>query len=211
MVPVAPFQEDKYLDMSLIEDGLNNSLDNGSTGGNLTSLSHPDLGYNYQDIPDLAKSHPLYKAAMSFNLYYSPVLIVTGFLGNSLSLVVMLQRNNRKFSCCVYLAGLAIGDNLFMCNALHLWLMTAVFPEHFSDKHCTILAFSFQVRMSAPLSQVTAKRPNECPQLWSITAPACLLGLSESLLIRSWLTDEGDSNFLPTGPSKNIDRISVFR
>ena len=98
------------------------------------------------DIPIQAKSYSFYKVAMGLNLYYSPMLIVAGFLGNSLSLLVMLQRNNRKFSCCVYLAGLALGDNLFMCNALHLWLMTAIFPAQFTFLHCTIVAYSFQVR-----------------------------------------------------------------
>ena len=101
----------------------------------------------HHDVPIQAKSYSLYKTAMSFNLYYPPILIATGLLGNSLSFLVMLQRTNRKFSCCVYLAGLAVADNLFMCNALHLWLMTAIFPAKFTDKHCTFVAFSFQVNI----------------------------------------------------------------
>ena len=115
---------------------------------NMTSIVdgfHANLDYQDQDIPLQAKSHSLYKAAMSLNMYYPPILIATGFLGNSLALLVMLQRNNRKFSCCVYLAGLAVADNLFMCNALHLWLMTAIFPTGFTDKLCTVVAFIFQV------------------------------------------------------------------
>ncbi len=98
-----------------------------------------------QQITTLAKSLALYKAAMAFNMYFPPLLILAGFVGNSLALLVMLQRHNRRFSCCIYLSGLAVGDNLFMCNALHLWIMTAHFPEKFTNNHCKVVAYFFQV------------------------------------------------------------------
>ena len=120
----------------------------------MTSILNDGLAVaNNQDIPSKAKTNSFYQAAMYLNLYYPPLLIVIGFLGNSLSLLVMLQRNNRKFSCCVYLAGLALGDNLFMINALHLWLMTAIFPEQFTHRHCTIVAYSFQVKSKLRFSR----------------------------------------------------------
>ena len=147
LVAIAMAHE-KLLGISVNYTGNDTSSNTDSSTSDNLSLVVDDINTNldYQDIPIQAKSYSFYKAAMGLNLYYSPMLIVVGFLGNSLSLVVMLQRNNRKFSCCVYLAGLALGDNLFMCNAFHLWLMTAIFPEQFTDLHCTIVAYSFQVR-----------------------------------------------------------------
>ena len=139
---------EKLLGISVNYTGNGTSFNTSSSTSDNTSSVVDEIHANldHQNIPIQAKSYSFYMVAMGLNLYYSPILIVVGFLGNSLSLLVMLQRTNRKFSCCIYLAGLALGDNLFMCNAFHLWLMTAIFPEKFTYQHCTIVAYSFQVR-----------------------------------------------------------------
>ncbi len=142
--------------------GNNNAMNVGDDNFTILggSFNSAEGDGNHDDVVTMAKSQTLYKVAMSFNMYYPPVLIVVGLLGNSLSLLVMLQRNNRKFSCCVYLAGLAVGDNLFMLHALHLWVMTALFPQHFSNEHCTVVAYSFQVRTPLFVHGVVARIAN---------------------------------------------------
>ena len=43
------------------------------------------------DIVEEAKGLKLYEAAMIFNKYYPPFNVVVGFIGNTLSLLVMTQ------------------------------------------------------------------------------------------------------------------------
>ena len=43
------------------------------------------------DVPFLAKSHYYYKAAITVNNYYGLLLVGIGFIGNTISLLIMLQ------------------------------------------------------------------------------------------------------------------------
>ena len=43
------------------------------------------------DVPTLAKNYSYFKASLAVNMYYSPILIVCGLFGNTLSVLVMLQ------------------------------------------------------------------------------------------------------------------------
>ena len=90
---------EKLLGISVNYTGNDTSSNTDSSTSDNLSLVVDDINTNldYQDIPIHAKSYSFYKAAMGLNLYYSPMLIVVGFLGNSLSLVVMLQRNKGNF------------------------------------------------------------------------------------------------------------------
>ena len=55
------------------------------------------------------------------------------------------QPHNKKLPCCLYLAALAITDNLFIINCLELVLMMGFFPDHFKDIHCKFVSYHFQV------------------------------------------------------------------
>ena len=50
------------------------------------------------DLLEQSREDALYQAAMIFNMYYSPIVIVIGLIGNSLSLFVMLQVSRSKYT-----------------------------------------------------------------------------------------------------------------
>ena len=61
------------------------------------------------------------------------------------SVIFSLQPQNKKLPCCVYLAALAVTDNLFLINCFELTIMMGFFPEHFKDSHCKFMVMHFQV------------------------------------------------------------------
>ena len=68
--------------------------------------------------------------------YYLPVAVIVGFCGNILALLVMLQPHNRRITCCIYLAALAVSDNMFLYVGAHYWLMSVVLDDHFRQPMC---------------------------------------------------------------------------
>ena len=64
--------------------------------------------------------------ASYINIYWFPILVPIGLVGNTLSFLVMIQPQNRKMSTCIYMAAISVIDNLMMCLALHYWLVTVV-------------------------------------------------------------------------------------
>jgi hypothetical protein len=56
---------------------------------------------------------------------WTPIFVlIMGFIGNIMSLLVTTKRDNRKISTCVYMAGLAIVDScVLVVNTLHLVLV----------------------------------------------------------------------------------------
>ncbi len=79
----------------------------------------------YRNISlEAATSYTAYKVGSVINLYYLPFVILLGLVGNTLSFLVMTQRQNRHISCCVYMAGLAISDNGMLIIAFSLWIIT---------------------------------------------------------------------------------------
>lgn len=58
------------------------------------------------------------------------------FTGNSISLAVMLQPQNRRISCCVYMAGLAITDNGSLIVMSAYWIITNAYPIKWTNGTC---------------------------------------------------------------------------
>ena len=58
-----------------------------------------------------------------------------------------MQPQNKKLPCCVYLAALAVTDNLFLINCFELTIMMGFFPEHFGDSLCVFMAMHYHVRV----------------------------------------------------------------
>ena len=60
-----------------------------------------------------------FKIASFIALYWLPVLIPIGIVGNTLSFLVMVKPNNRKMSTCIYMAAISVNDNFMMFLALY--------------------------------------------------------------------------------------------
>lgn len=55
-------------------------------------------------------------------LYYTPILVYLGCLGNGISMYVFFGTKLRKLSSSYYLATLAVSDNLFLVSTFVVWL-----------------------------------------------------------------------------------------
>lgn len=60
--------------------------------------------------------------AIFLNIYYTPVLIVLGCIGNLISIIVFYKSKLRAQSTSQYLSALALSDTLFLCQLLAPWL-----------------------------------------------------------------------------------------
>ncbi len=103
-----------------------------------------------QDNDSLAKvmtaAHLLwaYKVGECLQTYWIPIVLPIGLIGNILSIIVTLQRNNRKISCCVYMAGLAVSDTIVLCVFAYYWAATDILKRPIHLIECKILAWMFQ-------------------------------------------------------------------
>ena len=72
------------------------------------------------------KTYTEFKVANFINMYWYPILVPIGLVGNTLSLLVMMKPNNRKMSTCIYMAAISINDNLMMYVCFHVFLVSAL-------------------------------------------------------------------------------------
>ena len=87
------------------------------------------------------ETYMTYVVASFIDMYWFPVLIPIGLVGNTLSFLVMIKPNNRKMSTCIYMAAMSINDNLMMCSAFHYWLINAVNIHKWHVKECQVSCY----------------------------------------------------------------------
>lgn len=109
------------MQLFLEELGLSNStadLDSGSEFAVLVSLNH------------------------TLRLYYRPLLIVAGVIGNLLAWLVFTQSKLRKFSCSPYLAAIAFTDNLFLLVLFVVWMGGLGYDIYNSGGWCQAITYA---------------------------------------------------------------------
>lgn len=62
--------------------------------------------------------------ALAVNKYWLITMVVLGFPGNTVSFIIMLQKHNRHFTTCLFLAALAVSDNFSLLLGAHFWAAT---------------------------------------------------------------------------------------
>ena len=97
-----------------------------------------------------------YKIASFLSLYWLPILIPTGLVGNTLSFLVMTRPHNREQSTCIYMAAISINDNLMMFLALHHYLLIAVKLHEYHVIECKIKAFLVSLALQNSTFQILA-------------------------------------------------------
>ncbi|CAH1795863.1 unnamed protein product [Owenia fusiformis] len=80
-------------------------------------------------------------AVAIITLFVTPVVIALGMVGNTLSLLVMLQKKNRKTNTGVYLAVIAVVDNCQMVTLLTHWLYGTVLMVPLQDMYCKVYTY----------------------------------------------------------------------
>ena len=86
-------------------------------------------GSHYLTVPELASQHILAIIGTGLNQYWLPIIVIGGLFGNTLSLIVMLLSHNRTFTTCLYLAALAVSDNILLILGGHTWVATVIKGE----------------------------------------------------------------------------------
>ena len=77
-----------------------------------------------------------YKIAKAINIYVQPIITVVGVVGNTISMIVMFQRNNRQTSFGIYLGMLAVSDTLALCVTTGYWLERKLSSSPLRDIDC---------------------------------------------------------------------------
>ena len=103
----------------------------GANMENLTNMSTTEIPPQDSAIMLLVMAvskYTTFKIGMALHRYYLPVVVVTGLVGNILSLAVMVKSHNRRISCCVYMAALAVTDSCSLLMGGYYWLCTDAPP-----------------------------------------------------------------------------------
>ena len=102
------------------------------------------------------KTYTIFKVANFINIYWFPVLIPIGLVGNLLSFIVMIKPNNRKMSTCIYMAAISINDNIMMCMCFHDYLVYVVQIHRWHSIECKMSCFAALFALQNGTFQVLA-------------------------------------------------------
>ena len=102
------------------------------------------------------ETYMMYAVASFIDMYWFPVLIPIGLVGNTLSLLVMIKPKNMKISTCIYMAAISINDNLMMCSAFHYWLVSAANIHKWHLWECKLSAYLHNFCLQCATYQVLA-------------------------------------------------------
>ena len=102
------------------------------------------------------ESYMTFKVARYIAYYWFPVLIPLGLVGNTLSFLVMVKKNNRKISTCIYMAAVSVNDSLLLCFGLHDWLVGALKISQWGQWECKIAAYLDNLTLQCATYQVLA-------------------------------------------------------
>lgn len=99
------------------------ALCNDPTWNANLSLLHSTVCSTLPITPRTPKQPSAMRLAMYFmHVYFMPVIILVGVLGNALSCVVLLGTHMRQQSSSIYLASLSIADTGFLMTLFIVWL-----------------------------------------------------------------------------------------
>ncbi len=101
---------------------------------NLTMISYDRI------FEEEARKFFTYKVAIFIHKYWFPV-IACGFVGNFLSLCVLLKSNNRRLSTCIYMSAIAINDNLMLSLAMWNFFVVGLQVTSWNIWTCRIMGF----------------------------------------------------------------------
>ena len=93
-------------------------------------------------LMEQVETYTIFKVGTFINIYWYPVLIPVGLVGNTLSFIVMVKPNNRKMSTCIYMAAISVNDNIMMCMCFHDYLVYVVQIHTWHSIECKLSVFT---------------------------------------------------------------------
>ena len=115
--------------------------DNVTSDINLATTGWDAVEATEDTFMEEVKTYTEFKVANFINMYWYPILVPIGLVGNSLSFAVMMKPNNRKMSTCIYMAAISINDNLMMYVCLHVFLVSALQIHTWHHFECKFVIF----------------------------------------------------------------------
>ena len=85
------------------------------------------------------------KMGVAIHTCWLPIIIPVGLIGNIISLFVLLRSHNRRISCCVYLAALAVFDCGVLCIGAYYWAVYVIDDIIMTEVLCKVLVYLFQL------------------------------------------------------------------
>ena len=82
-----------------------------------------------------------YKIAKAIQKFAQPTTAVVGVFGNTISMLVMFQSNNRQTSFDIYLGLLAVLDTLALCISTAYWLSRLLSQSPLRDIDCQMMGW----------------------------------------------------------------------
>ena len=79
-------------------------------------MAEPTQSPNMTEDSNRTEGHAslLINIGNSINLYWFPIIVPIGLVGNLLSPLVILHKKNRQISCSIYMAALAVIDSFML-------------------------------------------------------------------------------------------------
>ena len=139
--------------LMMMSKQMNITIGNSSTE---VIITENDTTVESQFFMAEVETYMTYKIASYINIYWFPILVPIGLVGNTLSFLVMIQSSNRKMSTCIYMAAISIIDNLMMCLALHYWLVTVAKIHKLGLWECKINSYLTHFSIQSSTYQVLA-------------------------------------------------------
>ena len=87
------------------------------------------------------EAYTIFKIANFISIYWLPVLVPIGLVGNTLSFLVMMKPNNRKISTCIYMAAISVNDNIMMGMCSHGYLVSVTQIHKWNSIECRFSGF----------------------------------------------------------------------
>ena len=114
---------------------------NATSDVSLVTTGWDTAGTTEDTFMEEVKTYMEFKVANFINIYWYPILVPIGLIGNCLSFVVMMKPNNRKISTCIYMAAISINDNLMMYVCFHVFLVSGLQIHKWNHFECKFVIY----------------------------------------------------------------------
>ena len=119
-------------------------------------MSLRDLKQKQRNLMDEAKALLIYKVATFIAIYWIPILVPIGLVGNILSFLIMVKPSNRKLSTCIYMAAISVNDSMMLSIILYGWSVSYLKIHKRYPLGCRIESFLIMFALQKATYQVVA-------------------------------------------------------
>ena len=113
-----------------------------TANGNISSPAEENVKVTTIDtFMEQVETYMAFKIANLINIYWFPILIPLGLVGNTLSFIVMIKPNNRKMTTCIYMLAISINDNIMMVWCFNNLLVSTLKVHGWYMWQCKVAAF----------------------------------------------------------------------